>query len=155
MQKVTILQKICRGILNRMVYILPDKWFLFLRFRNEVGYWPHLNDPRTFNEKLQWLKLHDIHPEYTQMVDKIEAKKYVASKFGGGGERPRTSAYNSELLQSESLAEVSCPVSSKVGPFLGRLNSHISKDAYKLKVEELKTDVLGRAGGGVNILSQH
>ena len=65
-----------------------------------------------------------------------------------GGERPRTSAYNSELLQSESLAEVSCPVSSKVGPFLGRLNSHISKDAYKLKVEELKTDVLGRAGGG-------
>ena len=64
-----------------------------------------------------------------------------------GGERPRTSAYNSELLQSESLAEVSCPVSSKVGPFLGRLNSHISKDAYKLKVEELKTDVLGRAGG--------
>lgn len=67
---------------------------------------------------------------------------------GCGGERPRTSAYNSELLQSESLAEVSCPVSSKVGPFLGRLNSHISKDAYKLKVEELKTDVLGRAGGG-------
>lgn len=84
MQKVTILQKICRGILNRIVYILPDKWFLFLRFRNEVGYWPHLNDPRTFNEKLQWLKLHDIHPEYTQMVDKIETKKYVASKFGGG-----------------------------------------------------------------------
>jgi len=84
MQKVTILQKLCRGVLNRMVYILPDKWFLFLRFRNEVGYWPHLNHPRTFNEKLQWLKLHDIHPEYTQMVDKIEAKKYVASKFGGG-----------------------------------------------------------------------
>lgn len=84
MQKVTILQKLCRGVLNRMVYILPDKWFLFLRFRNEVGYWPHLNHPRTFNEKLQWLKLHDIHPEYTQMVDKIEVKKYVASKFGGG-----------------------------------------------------------------------
>ena len=69
-----------------------------------------------------------------------------------GGERPRTSAYNSELLQSESLAEVSCPVSSKVGPFLGRLNSHISKDAYKLKVEELKTDVLGRAGGGIKCI---
>ena len=134
-----------------MVYILPDKWFLFLRFRNEVGYWPHLNDPRTFNEKLQWLKLHDIHPEYTRMVDKIEAKKYVASKFGG--ERPRTSAYNSEILQSESLAEVSCPVSSKIDPFPGRPNSHISNDAYKLKVEKMKTDVLGRAGG--DILSQH
>ena len=64
-----------------------------------------------------------------------------------GGERPRTSAYNSEILQSESLAEVSCPVSSKVDLFLDRLNSHISNDAYKLKVEKLKTDVLGQAGG--------
>lgn len=71
--------------------------------------------------------------------------------FDIGGERPRTSAYNSEILQSESLAEVSCPVSSKIDPFLGRLNSHISNDAYKLKVEKLKTDVLGRAGGGLKI----
>ena len=64
-----------------------------------------------------------------------------------GGERPRTSAYNSEILQSESLAEVSCPISSIIDPFLGRPNSHMSNDAYKLKVEKLKTDVLGRTGG--------
>ena len=64
-----------------------------------------------------------------------------------GGGCPRTSAYNSEILQSESLAEVSCPISSIIDPFLGRPNSHISNDAYKLKVEKLKTDVLGRAGG--------
>lgn len=44
-----------------------------------MGYWMDLKKPKTFNEKLQWLKLNDIHPEYTQMVDKIEAKKYVAS----------------------------------------------------------------------------
>ena len=72
-----------------------------------------------------------------------------------GGERPRTSAYNSEILQSESLAEVSCPVSSKVDLFLGRLNSHISNDAYKLKVEKLKFRVLGRAGGGDWALMEH
>ena len=66
-------------------------------------------------------------------------------KFGGGC--PRTSAYNSEILQSESLAEVSCPISSIIDPFLGRPNSHISNDAYKLKVEKLKFRVLGRAGG--------
>ena len=65
-----------------------------------------------------------------------------------GGGCPRTSAYNSEILQSESLAEVSCPVSSKVDLFLDRLNSHISNDAYKLKVEKFKFRVLGRAGGG-------
>ena len=35
-----------------------------------------------------------------------------------------------------------------IDPFLGRPNSHISNDAYKLKVEKLKFRVLGRAGGG-------
>lgn len=68
--------------LNRLVYVLPDKWYLFFRFKNRVGYWPHLNHPRTFNEKLQWLKLNDRHAEYTKMVDKIDAKKYVASIIG-------------------------------------------------------------------------
>ena len=35
-----------------------------------------------FNEKLQWLKLYDRHPEYTQMVDKATVKEYVASIIG-------------------------------------------------------------------------
>lgn len=42
----------------------------------------NLKDPQTFNEKLQWLKLYDRKPEYTAMVDKHEAKKYVADKIG-------------------------------------------------------------------------
>ena len=41
-----------------------------------------LNCPRTFNEKLQWLKLHDRKSIYTTMVDKAEAKKYVANIIG-------------------------------------------------------------------------
>ena len=42
----------------------------------------HLENPQTFNEKLQWLKLYDHNPEYTKMVDKYEAKKYVADLIG-------------------------------------------------------------------------
>ena len=68
--------------LNRLVYVLPDKWYLFFRFKNRVGYWPHLNHPRTFNEKLQWLKLHDRNPLYTTLVDKYAVRKYVAEKIG-------------------------------------------------------------------------
>ncbi len=41
-----------------------------------------LKDPKTFNEKLQWLKLYDRNPEYTKMVDKYEVKKYVADIIG-------------------------------------------------------------------------
>lgn len=67
---------------NRMAPILPDELFLKVVFRYRVGYWPNLKSPKSYNEKLQWLKLHDRHPEYTKMVDKIEAKKYVASIIG-------------------------------------------------------------------------
>lgn len=61
---------------------LSDKLYLKLLFRHRVGYSLNLDNPRSYNEKLQWLKLNDLHLEYTQMVDKVEAKKYVASKIG-------------------------------------------------------------------------
>ena len=73
-------------------------------------------------------------------------KKYILILFGGGC--PKTSACNSEILQSEGLAAVSCPISRIIAPFLGHSNSHISNDTYKLKVEKLKTDVFGRPVGG-------
>lgn len=41
-----------------------------------------LKNPRSFGEKLQWLKLYDHCPEYTQMVDKVKAKDYVATIIG-------------------------------------------------------------------------
>ena len=41
-----------------------------------------LENPQTFNEKLQWLKLYDRKGEYTKMVDKYEVRKYIAEKIG-------------------------------------------------------------------------
>lgn len=42
----------------------------------------HLKHPKSFSEKLQWLKLHDRKPEYTTMVDKYAVKEYVAKIIG-------------------------------------------------------------------------
>ena len=42
----------------------------------------NLDEPRSFNEKMQWLKLHDHNPIYTQMADKASAKTYVANVLG-------------------------------------------------------------------------
>lgn len=67
-----------RGMLNWM----PDAMYLKLMFRVRFGQKLNLSSPETYNEKLQWLKLHDRNPEYTKMVDKYEAKKYVASIIG-------------------------------------------------------------------------
>ena len=40
------------------------------------------DNPKTYNEKLQWLKVYDRKDIYTMMVDKYEAKKYVATIIG-------------------------------------------------------------------------
>ena len=54
-----------------------------------------LNDPKTFNEKLQWLKLYDRNPLYHTLVDKAEVKKRVADKIGEEYIIPTYGVYNS------------------------------------------------------------
>ena len=73
---------------------LSDKLYLKLLFRHRVGHKLNLDNPKTYNEKLQWLKLNNIHSEYTQMVDKIEAKKYVATIIGEKYIIPTIGIYN-------------------------------------------------------------
>lgn len=62
--------------------ILPDKIYLQIVFFKHFRRFINFKNPKTFNEKLQWLKLHNRKPEYTVMVDKYLVKKYVASKIG-------------------------------------------------------------------------
>ena len=61
---------------------LPDKPCLCLLYWARMGSRLNLKNPRTFNEKLQWLKLYNRRLEYTTMVDKYEVKAYVASVIG-------------------------------------------------------------------------
>ena len=61
---------------------MPDSLYLKLCFKEKIGRWPDLKNPRTFNEKIQWLKLHDRNPLYTQLVDKYEVRKYIAETIG-------------------------------------------------------------------------
>lgn len=59
-----------------------DEKFIKYKFKVRMGYELDLKNPISFNEKLQWLKLHDRRCEYTAMVDKYEVKRYVASIIG-------------------------------------------------------------------------
>ncbi len=72
-----------------------DKLFLKTMFRHFMGTELNLNNPKTFSEKLQWLKLYDRKPEYTRMVDKYEARKYVAGIIGEEYIIPTLAVYNS------------------------------------------------------------
>ena len=67
-----------RGWLNWM----SDETYLKMAYRIKMGKKLNLDNPQTYNEKLQWIKLYDRRPEYTAMVDKHQVKRYVAEKIG-------------------------------------------------------------------------
>lgn len=67
-----------RGLTNWV----SDEAHLRLQYRTRIGERLDLEHPTGFNEKLQWLKLHDRNPLYTQLVDKYAVKEWVADRIG-------------------------------------------------------------------------
>lgn len=72
-----------------------DEWFIKKAYYLNFGKRIDLVSPKTFNEKLQWLKLHDRKDVYTVMVDKFEVKKYVAGIIGDEYIIPTIGVYDS------------------------------------------------------------
>ncbi len=58
------------------------KYILDYQFNRRMGYKPNIDNPTTFNEKLQWLKLYYHNPIITICADKYKVKKYVSDKIG-------------------------------------------------------------------------
>lgn len=69
-------------IWRKVGVVVPDKPYLEVQFRLLMGKKLDLKNPKTFSEKLQWLKLYDRRQEYVKMVDKYAAKEYVAGIIG-------------------------------------------------------------------------
>ena len=67
---------------SRLSRIIPDEAFLRFKYKACIGKPLNLENPKTFNEKLNWLKLNDRQDIYTQMVDKHLVKAYVADRIG-------------------------------------------------------------------------
>lgn len=61
---------------------MSDEFYLRTFWRMVMGYKLDLKNPKTFNEKLQWLKLYDRNPLYTLLVDKYRVKDWVTEKIG-------------------------------------------------------------------------
>lgn len=85
---------------------LKDEKFLKLKYKRTFGKELNLKRPGTFNEKLQWLKLYDRKDIYTTMVDKYEAKRYVADIIGEEYVIPTLGVYNKfDEIDFETLPE--------------------------------------------------
>lgn len=80
-----------KGVLKWM----PDKAYIKLMYKSIVNKKLDINNPRTFNEKLQWLKLNDRNPLYISLVDKYEVREYVKNIIGEEYLIPLLGIYNS------------------------------------------------------------
>lgn len=99
------------AVFNNLVHIgvlncLPDKLFLQIAYRLHIGKKLNLDNPKTFNEKLQWLKLNDRNSEYSKMVDKYLVKEYVENVLGEEVIIPTLGVWESaDQIEFEKLPE--------------------------------------------------
>lgn len=70
------LKKLGRGYLS----CLSDKSYVKKMYKIKLGKKLDLEHPKTLCEKLQWLKLYDRKPFYTDYVDKVKVKSIAESK---------------------------------------------------------------------------
>jgi hypothetical protein len=59
-----------------------DEQRVVRQFTEGHGYPPDLQDPKTWSEKIQWMKLHDHDPRYTRCSDKYRVRQYVEETVG-------------------------------------------------------------------------
>mgnify|MGYP004512476629 FL=1 len=117
---------------------MPDRQFLELCFPAWLGYPLNLDNPKTFNEKMQWLKIYARDDYYTRLVDKYEAKRIVADKVGskyiipniGVWEKPEDIDF--DLLPQQFVLK--CTHNSGIGMC-------ICRDKSQLDIKKVKADL--------------
>lgn len=67
---------------TKISHCLSDKLYLKLQYRSNFHKKLNLKDPKTFNEKLQWLKLFNRDLNYPKMVDKYDVRNYISDIIG-------------------------------------------------------------------------
>ena len=123
----------CKGFFNHM----PDKEYLEKRYKITFGKNIDWENPRTFNEKLQWLKLYNKKSEYTNMVDKYVVREYIANKLGNEYLIPLIGVWDSpDIINFDALPE----------QFVLKCNHNsggmcICKDKSKLDIDRTKNEL--------------
>ncbi|WP_276166278.1 ATP-grasp fold amidoligase family protein [Zobellia alginiliquefaciens] len=78
----TILGNGIRKIFHIVLQHLPDSIYQRYRFKKYTGKYLNLNQPKTLNEKINWLMLNDRRPLLTQCADKLAVRDYISKTIG-------------------------------------------------------------------------
>lgn len=116
--------------------LIPDKLYLQIKFRLSVGRKLDLKNPKTLNEKLQWLKLYNRREKHITLVDKYAARDYIAKTLGEEYLIPLLGVWDSpEEIDFDSLPDkfvLKCNHNSGGGMC-------VCKDKSKLDVKKAKS----------------
>lgn len=132
--------KLVNRVLNKLLIksgsILSDKSFLQIKYWLYFGKKLPLDNPRTFNEKLNWLKIYNRKPEMTQLVDKIQVKDIMKKKIGEQYIIPNLGVWdNVEDIEWESLPDKFVIKTNHSG---GNTGVIVVADKSKLNIEDAK-----------------
>lgn len=104
--KSVVRNKELRIKISNLLGFVPDKLYLKMVYFLKTGRVLNLKNPIGFNEKQNWLKLYDKHPEYTNYVDKYEVRSIVKEKLGDGYMFPLLGVWdNYDAIDFSSLPE--------------------------------------------------
>lgn len=129
--------KVRLGYLSKIGFynLMSNEKYLKKCFKCYLGYPLNLDNPRTFNEKLQWLKLYHRNSQYTTMVDKVAAKEYVANQIGQEYIVPNIDVWNSpEAIDFDKLPEqfvLKCNHNSGEGMYICTDKSNMNIDKVR------------------------
>lgn len=79
---LSIKRRIYRKLCYLFEKVMPDELYIKLMYQVKLGTKCNLKNPQTFDEKLNYLKIHDRRPEYTMMADKYAVRDYVEEQIG-------------------------------------------------------------------------
>lgn len=126
----------CSKTEQNLLTHLNDKMYLKMIYRIRMGIKLNLKKPITFNEKLQWLKIHDRKSAYTTMVDKYQVKKFISKKIGKEYVIPTLGIWNKfEEIDFSSLPEQFVLKCTHCG------GVYICKDKSSLNINDIKKKI--------------
>lgn len=119
---------------------IPDRQYLEILFSASLGQKLNLSDPKSYNEKLQWIKLNDRKKEYSAMVDKVAVRSFIKSRIGAEYLIPSIGIWSSpDEIDFDSLPNqfvLKCNHNSGKGMCICKDKSKLDISAARRKLKE-------------------
>lgn len=124
---------------NRRIFCLPDKIYLKIIYWCNFNKKLNLDNPQTFNEKLQWLKLYDRKEIYSKMVDKYEVKKIIENSIGSEYVIPTYGVYQN--FDEINFEELPSSFVIKCTHFGGNKGVVVVPDKSKINIKKIRKEI--------------